>query len=165
MKEIYAYLAGVLDSDGTIGVKKSTYKMRVTKDCTKPTYSERICVRQVENQAVALIQKTFGGGFYITKPSALNGKPLFTVALTDKKASAMLEKLLPFLRIKKQQALNCLKLRKTKDISNIARRFKKADGTRGRSNRDSNAMERLYQKSKTLNSVGREKKTSSNGAI
>jgi hypothetical protein len=36
-KLILAYLAGVLDSDGTIGVKRSTYSMRVIGDSAQPT--------------------------------------------------------------------------------------------------------------------------------
>lgn len=35
-KSELAYCAGVIDSDGTIGVKRSTYAMRITRDCAAP---------------------------------------------------------------------------------------------------------------------------------
>ncbi len=43
-REITSYLAGCIDSDGTIGIKKSTYAMRVTGDSGQPTYSERLAL-------------------------------------------------------------------------------------------------------------------------
>jgi hypothetical protein len=76
-RTVLAYLAGVLDSDGTIGIKRNTYSMRVVKDSIAPTYSERIHIRQVERPALELFAATFGGNIGVNDPSAKNGRPLF----------------------------------------------------------------------------------------
>ena len=67
-ESVLAYCAGVSDSDGTIGVKHSTYQMR-RFGYGNGTYSARITVRQVEPQAVDLLHSVFGGARSIAKPS------------------------------------------------------------------------------------------------
>jgi hypothetical protein len=37
-----AYIAGVLDADGTIGIKRATYAARVIKDCKQASYTEQM---------------------------------------------------------------------------------------------------------------------------
>lgn len=58
---VAAFLAGVVDSDGTIGFRRDTYAMRVSGLGTQPTFHERVCVRQIEPQAVDLLHAAFGG--------------------------------------------------------------------------------------------------------
>lgn len=116
-----AYLAGVIDSDGTIGIKRNTYSMRVVGDSTQPTYSERICVKQVEPHAINLLRETFGGTLYYGKPGAKKGRRLYVWQVTDKKAFAALTAMLPFLRIKRKQAQACIDLRKIKEASKSLR--------------------------------------------
>ncbi len=151
-----AYCAGVIDSDGYIGVKRSTYSMRVTGDSAQPIYSERVCVKQVEPQAVALLRDLFGGTLTPAKPSAKRGRPLHSWQVTDKKAAECLRALLPYLRIKRKQAENCLSLRETKEQSKIARvaRGRGHAGSASRSQDHSLKMETAYQRAKQLNAVG-----------
>jgi hypothetical protein len=52
--ELLAYAAGVVDSDGSIGVRLDTYAMRVRRIDAGPVYKERVTVRQIEPQAVDL---------------------------------------------------------------------------------------------------------------
>jgi len=151
-----AYLAGVLDSDGTIGIKKATYSMRVIGDSTQPTYSERIHVRQVERAALELFSAIFGGNIGSEKPSTRRGRMLWRWGLTDAKAASALRELLPFLRIKRQQAKNCLTLRAIKERSK-RKRVAKGRGHIGSSPRTaefSSAMESCYLEAKRLNHVG-----------
>jgi hypothetical protein len=155
-KELFAYLAGVIDSDGTIGIKKSTYSMRVTGDSGQATYSERVSVRQVEPGAVDLLVQTFGGSHYMTKPSAVKGRPLHTWAVTDLRAAACLRAIRRYLLVKGPQADNALVLRKAKDQSKKIR-VAKGRGHAGSSARTpemSAEMERLYLLAKQLNTVG-----------
>jgi hypothetical protein len=155
-KLILAYLAGVLDSDGTIGVKRSTYSMRVIGDSAQPTYSERIHIRQVERAALEVFAATFGGNIGITDPSAKRGRPLFNWGQTDLKAAVTLMALLPYLRIKRGQAENCLALRTAKDESKIAR-VAKGRGHKGSASRSpelSIRMEDCFLRAKELNRVG-----------
>lgn len=153
---ILAYLAGVLDSDGTIGVKRSTYSMRVTRDSKQPTYSERIHIRQVSREALDLFAATFGGNIGREDPNAKRGKPLYRWGLTDRKAAVVLEALLPYLRIKRAQAVNCLALRFVKERSKIER-VAVGRGHRGAAPRPaeiSRLMEECYIEARRLNRVG-----------
>lgn len=116
-----AYLAGVIDSDGTIGIKKNSYSRRVIGDSTQDTYSERICVKQVEPFAVDLLHAIFGGYRFIADPNAKRGKPLHGWQVTDLKAIATIKAIRPFMRIKHRQADVCLELRRIKTISKKVR--------------------------------------------
>lgn len=153
---LFAYLAGAIDSDGTIGVKRSTYAMRVTQDCGGATFSERVALRQVGPEIPTLLRDTFGGSLYMTKPSAPNGRPLYSWAATDLRAAECLKALLPFLRVKRAQAENCLALRKVKNRSKLAR-VANGRGHRGSAVRPAaltDAMETHYASAKALNAVG-----------
>jgi len=113
-----AYLAGAMDSDGCFGIKRSTYHMRVRKDATNPTFSERLLFKQVTPQVPELLSQVFGGTVRQEKPSCMkNGRPLHSWTITDKKAAAACRQLLPYLRVKRRQCELLLELRKTKDDS------------------------------------------------
>ena len=151
-----AYCAGTIDADGTIGVKRSTYGARVIGDRSQPSYSERICVKQVEKAAVSLLKETFGGTLYLAAPSAKNGRSLWAWQVTDKRAANCLKAILPYLRIKRAQAENCLALRSVKEESKVARvAFGRGHaGAAKRPERLSAEMERTYLEAKRLNAVG-----------
>jgi hypothetical protein len=155
VSSLHAYCAGVVDSDGTIGIKRSTYGMRHGNG-GQATYSERVCVRQVTPEAVGLLHSAFGGSFGKRKASAVRGRPLWEWAVTDQKAATFLRAVRPYLRIKSLQANNCLALRALKDHSK-KQRVAKGRGHVGSSRRTpemSEAMEALYQRAKELNRVG-----------
>jgi hypothetical protein len=151
-----AYCAGVIDSDGTIGIKRSTYGMRVRGDSSQATYSERIKVKQVESQAVDLLHDIFGGSFRIEAASLKSGRPLFAWHVTDLQCTSVCLALLPFLRIKKRQAENVLALRSVKEASRV-QRWKRPKGQIGASRRaveHTEAMDATYVIAKELNRVG-----------
>jgi len=153
---ILAYLAGAIDSDGTIGIKRSTYAMRVIQDSGAATFSERVALRQVTSDITTLLRETFGGSIYMTKPSTARGRPLYSWAVTDLKAVECLVALMPFLRVKRQQALNCVALRKIKIKSKKAK-VACGRGHVGAAKRPqilTDAMESLYANAKRLNAVG-----------
>jgi len=156
IKTELAYLAGVIDSDGTIGIKCNSYSMRVIKDCSQPTYSERICIKQVEPMAIDLGHRLFGGYRFTEDPSAKRGKSLHGWQVTDKQAVALIKAVLPFLRIKRRQAEICLELRKLK-IQSAKRRAAKGRGHVGAGFRPveiGQAMAALKAKIGGLNKVG-----------
>lgn len=155
-KILLAYCAGVIDSDGYIGVKRSTYAMRITKDCEQATYSERVAVKQVEPEAIELLHGLFGGYRGIGKPTAKKGRSLYCWQVTDQRAAIFLKAILPYLRIKKQQAQNCLELRKMKDASKRARvAFGRGHiGSARRPVHFTESMQQAYLRAKELNAVG-----------
>lgn len=151
-----AYCAGVIDSDGSISVKRATYAMRVVQDCGQATYSERVCVKQVESHAVDLLRRIFGGSYRVETSSLKNGRPFYAWQVTDRQAAICLATLHPYLRIKKPQAENALNLRAVK-FQTAAARVAKGRGHAGaapRSAAHSALMDSLHARSKELNHVG-----------
>lgn len=106
-----AYAAGVIDSDGCIGIRRSDYAMRVRGDATQAIYFERVTVKQVEPAAVDLLNALFPATRGITDPSAKRGRPLHYWHIHSRAAGAALVALLPYLRIKREQAINAIKMR------------------------------------------------------
>lgn len=155
---LLAYCAGVIDSDGTIGVKRSTYSMRRVGDCSAPSFSERVCVKQVEREAIDVIWRVFGGTRYVARAArnTPRGRQLFVWQVTDRRAAACLSALLPYLRIKRAQAENCLSLRVVKEESKKARVAPGRGhvGSAPRSPAMTAAMESHYSQAKALNRVG-----------
>lgn len=163
--EILAYSAGVIDSDGSIGIRRSTYAKRVRGDAHNPIYSARVCVKQVEPDAVQLMKGAFGGSLMIERSSLKNGRPFYYWEIHSRQAAAMLRMLLPYLRIKRKQAENCLALymlidgaKRTKPLG--TRTMPHWTGkvvtvrTMGHTDEHVAACEALYLKGKQLNSVG-----------
>jgi hypothetical protein len=154
--ETLAYLAGVIDSDGSISVRRSTYAQRVRGDSAGPIYSERVTVKQVTPEAIDLLKETFGGYRFTADPSAKRGRALHGWEVTDRSAADTLRDLLPFLRIKRAQAANCLRLRELKEQSRVER-VAVGRGHVGASARTSDMsadMEGCYLRSRELNKVG-----------
>lgn len=100
-----SYLAGIVDGEGYIGIKKSNY----LRHCPSPTYHERIQIRMINEEAIKLFQKVFGGSYYKEKDY------IYCFQISDLAAANTLKILLPYLKIKKRQAELCLKLRKSKE--------------------------------------------------
>lgn len=154
---LLAYLAGIIDADGTIGIKRSTYAKRVRKDATQAIYSERICLKQVRHEAVDLLFETFGGSRYTEKSYSKNGKPLHVWQVSDLKAANCARRIRPYLRLKYLQADVCLELRALKEKS------KKVRNARGRGHVGAakrpisitEKMENCKLQIKKLNHVGR----------
>lgn len=111
---VLSYLAGAMDSDGSFGIKRSTYHMRVRKDANNPVFSERVMLKQVTPEIPRLLQETFGGTVRMEKARTENGKPLYSYECKDRQAAAACALLLPFLLVKRKQAETLLELRETK---------------------------------------------------
>jgi len=116
-----AYAAGVIDSDGYIGVRHSDYRVRVLRDCQTPTYSARVQVKQVEPHAVNLLHAMWRGYLSIHDPSAKRGRPLHSWQAHSAGAGRVLEAVLPYLRIKREQAENAIEVCRLVQMG--ARRF------------------------------------------
>jgi excisionase family DNA binding protein len=99
-----AYLAGVVDSDGYIGVHRKQAEKWAAN------YQPRVQIKQVTPQAVDLAEECFGGHRYEGKPTTTNGRPLMVWQVHSAAAGRVCEALLPFLRIKRAQAENVLRL-------------------------------------------------------
>ena len=107
---LLAYLAGAIDSDGSISIKRSTYGRRKLKDRVSPMYYPRISLRQISPIIPTLLKEAFGGVIYIGKPSAKKGKMLYGYEATNLIGERAIRQLLPYLRLKKRQAEIILEL-------------------------------------------------------
>jgi len=105
-----AYLAGVMDSDGCFVLTKAKSMSVYTN---VPRYSGRMQLAQVTAQIPRMLHERYGGSLTKRKANTKNGLPLHVwVAGTNMAAKAILE-LLPYLRIKRHEALLLLELKKT----------------------------------------------------
>lgn len=115
-RETLAYAAGVLDSDGYLGISRNTYHMRVIGDSKAPSYSERICVRQNEATIPEFLRTTFGGSVYCERHRHGNRTLGFRWDIRAKQAAHVIRLVLPFLRLKRQQAELLLALHEDKRL-------------------------------------------------
>ena len=110
-----AYLAGIIDADGTIGIKRSTYNIRVTGDAKVPSYQERIAMSQVASDVPQMLKDAFGGRVGLHKGYARNARDGLRWEATNRQAATAIRALLPYLRIKRSQAEAVLLLRADKE--------------------------------------------------
>jgi hypothetical protein len=105
--EELAYCAGVLDSDGHIGVHINSYKVRSGKwkDSKQPTFQPRVVVKQMDEGAILLFHQLFEGHRYIDYTNNRGSKrPIFVWQVHSKSVLRALVPLRPYLRIKGRQA-------------------------------------------------------------
>ncbi len=108
--ETFAYLAGVMDSDGNLRVEK-----RHIEGMLGPHY--RICIRAAQvapSPAIDLFARTFGGHVTVKKVNRPNQRDLAYWSLHDKSAVPAIAALLPYLLVKRQEAYLLLDLRRLK---------------------------------------------------
>lgn len=154
-----AYLAGLIDGEAYIGIKKGR-----RRDMVSAAYHERVQVRMVDEPAIAFLADTLGGNYYKETPHSAQGRPLYCYQASDLKACQVLEAVLPWLRVKRESALTVLRLRALK-----AAKRTKVVGEKNFPNQygtsrmvpvlaisDENIAERevLYLRCKELNRVG-----------
>jgi hypothetical protein len=155
-----AYLAGLIDGEGYVGIKKGT-----RHDMTSPAYHERIQVRMVDEPAIAFLASTLGGNYYFEKAHSHLGRPLFCCySASDLKACQVLDAVLPWLRVKHENALTVLRLRSLKGAKRTKvvgeKNFPNRVGTvrmvpvMALSDENLAAREALYLRCKELNRTG-----------
>lgn len=105
----YAYLAGFIDGEGHIGIKK--YK----RGNNSPTYSERVSVGGICKLAIYSFNDYYPGYIYHHKPNDKSPNGFYSWEVTDNKAREFLLLVLPYLRIKKLEAQIVLALGKHKE--------------------------------------------------
>lgn len=110
---LYAYMAGFVDADGSISIG-SVGKQR---QCVS-----KLVVTNCNEKVVQLFQKEFGGQVRCRVWENKKWKPNYEWRLTAVKAQSVIKLLLPYLRIKKKQALLTLRLGKLKAKYNGATR-------------------------------------------
>ena len=107
-----AYIAGCLDSDGFFTIRRDTRSMKAKS--RTPTHVAMVGLRQVTPQVPHLLCELFSGHLGITKPTAERGRDMIGWHVTARQAAVVCEAVLPFLRIKPDQARVLIELQARK---------------------------------------------------
>lgn len=158
--ELIAYLAGIIDGDGHISIRKTPSRERrggkVVREY-QPTYSERVSAGQVIPFAVDLLHRTFPGDRGYIDKSKTRSRDMHCWEITDLKASEFLRIVAPYLTIKRDLARSCLILRwlkaKSKDAMHIGGGGRQ--GSLPRPTIISEAMEYLFLRCRATTKSGR----------
>jgi len=161
MESYLSYLAGILDGEGSIMVKKTTYRRRSERwrDMISPEYFARVSVKNANEEVIGLFEENFGGRKwqdkrpYPSKGGFRTNKRMWCYESTCRQATNLVERLLPYLRIKKPQAEKIIELREAKKRARVSPRKKDETGFHGKPYRDETVaeFERIYQEVKRLN--------------
>ncbi len=108
-----AYLAGAIDSDGCITIVRLTYAVRSGKGRTPP-FHEQISLKQASSEIADLLKETFGGWRW-DKPAKGTHRKMYEWRAECSLAVAAARALLPYLRIKRQQAELLFKMDRLKE--------------------------------------------------
>lgn len=100
-----AYIAGVIDSDGYIGLTRQRENRRKRNTVT---FHPTVMVAQVEPEAIGLILSLFDGSLYKYKRNAKHKELIHLQFGRRDNVKELLENVLPYLRIKRIQALTVL---------------------------------------------------------
>lgn len=103
MSEVLAYLAGVIDSDGSISIGIDMSRVRLGKR-KSPAITAQIHVSQIKPQAIQLLKETLGGGTTTRAFRTKNGHDMHRWFIYGGKAADAVKKLMPHLRLKHRQA-------------------------------------------------------------
>lgn len=109
-----AYMAGVMDSDGHIGVHVNWYRVksgRAYADSKQPTYQPRCSVKQLDPEAIELFAEHFGGHSYVDNANRRGSRrPINVWQVHSAACGRVLTELRPYLRVKATQADLALEL-------------------------------------------------------
>ena len=95
-----AYLAGIIDGEGTITVWSGRYDHRTVT----------VAVVMCDKEAVEMFHREFGGCLFYVEKNNPKWKNSWRWAIKSQKAKPVLEAALPYLRIKARQAETALRL-------------------------------------------------------
>jgi len=118
-----AYIAGIIDGEGSIFIRCQNNLRRRANGCS----SEFFLVLDVGNTDKNLINylySLFGGTTGRRKDKRPNTKPMFNWRVTSKKAMSILEAVYPYMIVKRQQVDIARKFQQTK-IQTSERRYNK----------------------------------------
>lgn len=87
-KEIMAYLAGIIDGEGYLGIRK------ITSSIGNPCYYDRMCFYMQDKRPAELFAKFFGNKIIVTR---MKGKKYYGIAVGSDRLEKILKELLPCL--------------------------------------------------------------------
>lgn len=104
-----AYIAGLIDGEGYIGIKRD--KGYRCQERQTPGFHARLQIRMVDEEAIKFIAESLGGWYYKEKPNCAQGRPLYCYQASDKRAEEIIRTISPYLKVKKESANTVLQFR------------------------------------------------------
>lgn len=99
-----AWLAGFIDGEGYIGIEKRLLRRRAT-----PEYTIVLQISNTKRGIISFLKDLSGGSFYTYKPKG-KAKLAYKWTIKAKAAESILAQLVPYLRLKREQAELALEL-------------------------------------------------------
>ena len=139
MKKVdIAYLAGIIDSDGCIGIQKYS---------NSKAYRAYLTIIQRDMTLIEYLYATFDGSVNVVSTKRNIGRDFYLRwMITDTRATRVLKICLPYLKLKKQQAFLVLELSKIKTKKN------KTGRNGSYSDNSISTQKRIYNRIRNLNS-------------
>lgn len=106
-KTDYSYCAGLFDGEGCVIIEKMTFNLR-TKRRRSPQYQLKLHLGMVSSFCVKKMQDIFGGSIHSRERNAVNWRCFEWYVFSDNARNA-LQKMLPYLILKKNQAIFAIK--------------------------------------------------------
>ena len=108
-----AYFAGLFDGEGSVTIDKA----KVASGRRSPSYRAQITISNKNEGVLREIQKHYGGSILVKDPQRFPARrykhsAIYQFGLAARKAAKFLEDVLPFLRIKQQQAIIAIELQR-----------------------------------------------------
>lgn len=100
-RTVWAYVAGIIDGEGYIGIDKS--KTMPQRRCS-PRYQPEVVVVNSYLPLLEWLQREFGGSIMARKKQKDHHKPTWCWKLVNRQAAEFCKDLLPYLLVKKQNA-------------------------------------------------------------
>ena len=120
--ETYAYLAGIIDGEGSIGIDRQIKQGRTV-------FRGRMQCNMTDPRPISMLKDVLGGTVTMQAPHGLGKKWFYHWSSMVVTLDVHLPRLLPYLTVKREQAELLLKFRKLKKQS-LHRR--KTEGRKGR---------------------------------
>lgn len=142
---LYAYLAGIIDGEGTIRIARNKLK---SKPHWNYTYSAHISVGMSNKEVLELFQKTFGYKISVRKECVPNRKTMYRWGTSGNNTTPkILKELLPYLIVKKKNAELVIEFCETKQTCGYPKKL-------GLPKEELQRREFYFQEVKKLNAVG-----------
>lgn len=97
-KVLLAYVAGIIDGEGCIGIKTNGSQKTGAK------FVIRVSIGHTSEWLISMIHMQFGGSLYLKYAGSEHHKPAWGWELSSRKAESFLKLILPYLQIKRPQA-------------------------------------------------------------
>lgn len=145
-----AYLAGIIDGEGSITIYKYNRKPRLYS-----TYCLRLLITNTNKDLIYWIQSKLGKGCVNYIKSLHREKPALRYNITSGKAAEVLKLVLPYLIVKKEQAEIGIAFREIIQQSKIERHVKGHTGMVEMPIEHKIEIESMHQRIKALNKRGK----------